>query len=241
MASVEIDYQDIQIADSILRLIVYQRGKTNPFLIRLHGDEKEARQTGRWWVENNGGIFVDVDNKQREGEFNFNGMLIKFDPNRTFSKAGIKKTLEECESPCDSAVVAEIEKYAQALLEYCKKSPCIIALHNNQDFNINYYKKGGENYDPAIRIHINPNENPNNLVIVTEEADFIYLQKHDTNVVLECSDSQDHSGSLSKYCKREKIRYFNIETQHGELEPQKASLQLILKIVNNRHCLNLSS
>jgi len=222
------DCTNILVGDSLLRLTVYRNGASNPLFIRLHGDEKEAQQVGCWWVEHFGGLFVDVDHETRTAEFNYHDTVISFDPNRIFSKEGIKATLEDYQSSSSLEIIKEIEKYSRAILAYCDSVNCVIALHNNKDFNINYYVKGGENYDPAVRVHINPHENPNNLILVTSERDFNYLKKYNLNLISECVDSQDHTGSLSEYCKRKTIRYFNIETQHGELAKQKALLKLVV-------------
>jgi hypothetical protein len=219
-----------QLGETLHRLLHYQNGSHSSLLVRVHGNEKDAGEVGVKWVQEQGGLFVDVDNPTREINFKLNDINIQFDPNRVFSITGIKKTLQEYESLCNQDVVAEIGKFQQALLKQCEKANAIVALHNNEDFNIHYYGASGENALACDKLHINNSLNPHNFIIVTQLSDFRLLKELNLSVVLECQHPTQDSGSLSEYCLKHNVRYFNIEAQFGCFQEQWEMLSGVMKL-----------
>ena len=201
------------------------------FLIRLHGDEVDAAAVGKWWVKAHGGTFIDVVNQTREVSFQYQCNTIRFDPNRVFSELGIIQTLAANQIAATPEIIAEVNRFSQFMIDKCEQQSVIIALHNNRDFNINFYLPGGECDGSAEAVHCEPNEGPHHLILTSERDDFQALKNKKVNCVLESKSVSDYPGAFSEYCINNKIRYFNIETYLGQPEKQKELLMHVADII----------
>lgn len=213
----------LTLGDTTLDIAQYYQSGAPVHLIRLHGDEHDAKQCGLWWVEENGGHFIDLDHEQREHHFALGDRFMSFDPNRIFTREGIIREVGP-----DPVAIQCVQQIADHIRHCLKPATCVIALHNNEDFSIHDYLPGGEYVNSAAVIHYNPDQHPHNLILTTQCADFDFIQSHNINAVLLNASEPDHPGSLSDHCHQSGIRYFNIETHHGQLEEQKKLLALLL-------------
>lgn len=151
--------------------------------------------------------------------------IILFDPNRIFTKIGIEKTLEMYNKTAEKKYVKKVQKFSKKLLSFVlknKKSPYIVAIHNNtnDNFSIQSYIDSKDTQE----IYINPNEDMDDFAIVTEAVDFEYFKSKKLNVVLLGKDFED-DGSLSVYCQINHIPYINLEAENGHVAKQTQMLQ----------------
>ncbi len=223
----------VRLGDTTQHLVRYQHQHEQLFLLRLHGNEVDAQTVGRDWVLRQGGVFLDVVSSTREINFELAGAHFQFDPNRIFHEDGIKNTLRDYE--CDSAlpVVAEVNKFAAAVVQQCQSQACIVALHNNQNYNLRYYLPGGACADAALDWFMNETISAHNFVLVTQVQDFKALKERGVNVVLERVDAALPTGSFSEYCFQKRIRYFNIETKFGDAAYQKQLLDTVAAVIKS--------
>jgi len=227
------DYQ-LQLGSTLLSFTEYRNATENLFFVRVHGDELEAQITGKWAVKQYGGVFLDINNATRDVFFEINHKKIAFDPNRIFSEEGIKQDLLEHGHLASDDEIAQIQKFSEFVLNRSTRFEHIIALHNNEEFNIAFYLAGGECFGSAQDIHVDPSQHKNDLIIVTHRDDFEACKAHKLNVVLQNKAQADHSGGFSEYCCKKNIRYFNVEYYKGHLDEQKKAVDIIMKIINTQ-------
>lgn len=224
------EIEQITVGSSTVRFHHYGNKPGPIFLLRLHGDEYDASDAGIWWVKNYGGEFLDIENDTRAVYFDIAHELYAFDPNRIFSTEGITNTLNEyCDDSSPNAV-KEIEKLARFITRKLRKYALVVALHNNEDFNIHFYEEGGECFETAKDVYVNPDMHPHDFAIVSQEDDFIALKAQQINVVCELATHNDQPGSLSEYCTQQAIRYINIETKKGRGKTQREILKVVMNL-----------
>lgn len=220
----------IKVGSAMVRFHIYGNPKSDISLLRVHGNEYDASDAGRWAANAFGHCFLDIENDTREIYFDLNQEMYAFDPNRIFSQSGIEATLR---AYCDDAspeAVREVESLARFITNRLRHSPLVVALHNNDDFNIRDYLAGGECQNSAKSVYQNPDMHPHDFAIVTHQADYDALKAQQINVVIEHNLNNDHPGSLSEYCLAHGIRYINIETKKGRGKTQRDILKYVLKL-----------
>lgn len=217
----------IPLGDDECRFFKFFKPGKKMFLIRVHGDEHDASSVGRWWINEFGGTFLDIDNDTREVRFYTGEHQVAFDPNRVFSPAGIKETLQKNGTLVRPHIVNAVKNFPQALVQEFMGKDHIIALHNNKEYTIQKYVEG-EYAHCAKDVRMAKPQSPQDFILVTKKKDFDALK--DCNVVL-LSDTPDQEGSLSSFCLKNNLRYFNIETKHGNMQQQKVLLGLISRIL----------
>ncbi|MEO5564054.1 MAG: hypothetical protein ABIR18_11480 [Chitinophagaceae bacterium] len=199
----------------------YQYGESKDFFfINLHDDEGTAVSGAMKILERTGGTLVKLVNyKQRNIEFRMDGMKFTFDPNRIFSRDGIKRTLGNYGYITPRAIT-EVEKFAARLLTFLPPpTTCIIALHNNSDgkFSITSYQNSGDRKRDAKEVSTGQSQDADDLLLTTDSTLFRMLTKEKFNVVLQDNKNAHKDGSLSIYCGETNRRYLNCETEHGKL------------------------
>lgn len=166
--------------------------------------------------------------KQKEERlilYEMKGKDYLFDPNRIFSKIGIKSTLAKYNNSFPIELEKGIALFADSLLATMKinnTKSYIVAIHNNtnNDFSILSYK----NSKDADEVYVNSSTDIDNFFIVTAKTDFDYFKANKRNVVLQSEQASD-DGSLSIYCQKKKLHYINVEVQHGQKEEQVKMIQ----------------
>jgi len=170
-------------------------------------------------------LFELKQNEERLISYEMKGKDYLFDPNRIFSKIGIKSTLAKYNKSIPIEVENGIALFADSLLATMKinnTKSYIVAIHNNtnNDFSILSYK----NSNDADEVYVNSSTDIDNFFIVTAKTDFDYFKVNKRNVVLQSKNAID-DGSLSIYCQKNKLNYINVEVQHGQKEEQVKMIQ----------------
>ena len=199
-------------------------------LIRVHGDELSARDCSLRWLQEQGGEYIDIDNPSREIRFQYQQAWHSVDPNRMFSSEGISASIRELGSEPTQALIQAVQPIAEKISQLLLPATTVVALHNNLDFNINYYLPGGECVGSGRQVHQSNKWHPHDFVLVSDASDFDNLANLDVNVVLLNDEVTDHSGSLSEHCMARKQRYFNIETYRGHVNEQFQLLRWVMEI-----------
>lgn len=226
-----------RIGDKIIKLIVSETSKRKSkfVYINLHDNENTSVEAANEMIEKYGGTLIELKNEdERLVNFSIGEKQFTFDPNRIFTKYGIKETLAK---NGESSVEAEIQigKFAANLTKILRWYRLIVALHNNTDGE--YSLKSYENLDDLGRDILFFNENPNldtdDFFYATDKRIFQFLKNKNQNVALQDNLKVTNDGSLSVYCGQKKIAYFNVESQNGHLEEQYKMLETFQKFAQN--------
>jgi hypothetical protein len=203
-------------------------------LLHVHEDETTAVQAANRLLDSTRqGCFVTwKSQQQRYISFQQAGRQYRFDPNRIFSDAGIKRTLEWDENSSYPAFEA-VKRIADSfLMRYIAGRKLLIALHNNTDkgsLSAASYRRGAVYEKDAKLVYLNPAQDVDDFFYTTGLSFFNYFKRQGYNAILQDNDSVMDDGSLSVYCGQRHIPYINIETQHGHLQQQIKMLQIVLK------------
>jgi hypothetical protein len=206
-------------------------GKSQSFiLLNIHEDETTSINVALDITKEYGGEFVYlVTSGNRNISFELDNKAYTFDPNRIFTKAGIRKTLENLSGYSKNAE-SEINEFAQFIIkEITHDSKCIIAVHNNTDGSYSADSYYGEYKKDGASIFKNKTEDSDDFFFVTRKIDFEYLKSKGYNVILQDNENVRDDGSLSVYCGKNDIPYINVETQDGKYKKQYEMLEVIIQ------------
>jgi hypothetical protein len=157
------------------------------------------------------------------------------DPNRIFSDAGIRATLER-QGRYSSGAHWAVERFARQFLERfaLTREPVIVALHNTVDgnYSVESYRPDAQHGAAAAELHISTNRSRFDFFYVTDRRFFDYLKQRDFNVVLQNNANVPDDGSLSVYCATKGIPYLNVETELGQLERQIEMVRAARELVD---------
>jgi len=226
---------NIKIGDRSIIFHLLQYGEpTDVLYINLHANETTSLQAAKTFLEKYGGTLLYIENKeQRVIRFRLKGINYQFDPNRIYSKTGIEQTLRENKRYSKDAA-AEIDKFSSQLLQLIPDSiSCIVALHNNYDggFSINSYLNGGERQKDAKSTYRDSLQDTDDIIITTDSLLFAKMSEKGCNSIWQDNVNAKRDGSLSIYCGENKIRYINIETEHGRSKQYLANLVQLSEIL----------
>lgn len=224
-----------RLGDTTVKIVV---NKTSPAVSKfvyfnLHDNENTAVEATREIIGKFGGTLIElqIDGK-RLINFSLKNNRFTFDPNRIFTKKGIKATLK---NNGEYSIEAEKEtsKFAEKLKSYLKNTKLIIAVHNNTDenYSVESYEKGGEFETDAKLVNINSKTDVDDFFYVTENSFFKKLKGKNQNVALQDNVNVTDDGSLSVYCGNNKISYINVESEHGHLQEQTKMLELLQNLL----------
>ncbi len=213
-----------KIGNAVVTAEIFQHGKPWPTMINVHDDENTSVAAGKIIIGQSGGRLIELSHGgHRLVSFNLNGERYSFDPNRIFSDAGIRETLERRSTWSEPAHRA-VKRFAGQYLGHfaLEHEPVIIALHNTVDgtYSIESYRPGAEHAAAAAALHITTNRSRFDFFYVTDRRFFDYLQQRDFNVILQDNAAVPDDGSLSVYFARKGIPYVNIEAELGHLNAQ---------------------
>jgi hypothetical protein len=176
-----------------------------------------------------------VHSGERLVVFHTGGQKYSFDPNRIFSDAGIKATLEK-HSGYSPAAHAAIKSFATEYLQYfaLEKEPVIIALHNATEgtFSVKSFLPNGEHGSASTETYVSPQRNKYDFFYVTDKRFYDYLKARDFNVTLQDNQNAPDDGSLSVYFARKGIPYLNIEAEVNHLSSQIEMVKVAREMVD---------
>lgn len=230
--SIEVESYRIE-SDSVqLHKTIYYPDNDLISFINVHDDENTSVEAGLVFISRYGGSLLQLQHSgQRYFNFKLKGQTFSFDPNRIFSKSGIRNTLDkQFKYGLDAAL--EVKRFSDSLLKKIEDKKLVIALHNNREKGLsilNYKKKGTEAKNTG-RLYINSSMNPHDFILTTQSSIFYYLKRKKINVVLQHHKPVD-DGSLSVYAAKKRIAYINIEALHGHLDEQIRMLEALKDLI----------
>lgn len=229
------DYLDIGAAEAAneaymlgetpIRIVSTTKGGGYTF-VALHRNESTSVAAARSVIGRSGGTLVElVHSGGRNITFAYRGTEYSFDPNRIFTNAGIRKSLQGGNTDEAKEIV---RRFAHEIIKRLDRR-VVISLHNNSDgaYSVTSYQSGGRYARDAKNVYVNPNEDPDDFYFVTDSRLFHLMQTAGFNVALQ-SGSVTDDGSLSVYCARNGMPYVNVEAQHGHQGKQIKMLQALL-------------
>lgn len=221
---------DYQVGDVTVQAAVYQKGTyAKELYFNMHDDENTSVEAAKKVIDLYGGRLVELrHNGQREVTFNLKGKQYKFDPNRIFTRAGVKATLTRY-GKHSKAAEDEVYEFGQKLIkDVVADAEIVVAMHNNVNtiyFSVASYAPGGGMAKEAANIYINPQMGTGDFFFVTDIDFFNHFKDASFSVVLQNNNNMTDDGSLSVYCGMKKIPYINVEAQRGHLQEQIAMLK----------------
>ena len=221
-----------KLAQNIIPIKIQQYGdRTDLVFIKLHDDEFTSVEATKRILESEGGLLIEIENKsQRNIRFKFGNSFYSVDPNRIFSKEGIKKSMDEL-GKTNIYALNEVEKFGQRIIQLIPETAnCVIALHNNtpDQFSVIEYSVGNKRSADTKKIYINNEQDPDDFFLTTDQQLYEKLADLGYNSVLQDNKNCLEDGSLSVYCGKNRIRYVNCETEHGKIEQYFLMIQSIL-------------
>jgi hypothetical protein len=213
-----------KLGDDTIHAAVHQISPGGPTMVNVHHDETTSVAAGMANLKQHGGRLIEfVHPGERLIAFRLDGQVYTFDPNRIFSDAGIKGTLEKFgvwSSPAHEAIKSFAAEYVNHFV--LDKEPVIIALHNTTDgiFSINSFLPQGQHGGASTETYVSPNRNRFDFFFTTDKRFYDCLKARDFNVTLQDNQKTPDDGSLSIYFARKGIPYLNIEAEMGHLSNQ---------------------
>lgn len=228
-----------------INIQVFQYGDKNDIVfINLHDNEVSSVDGAKKILENHGGLLIKIENKnKRNVSFRLDDRSYTFDPNRIFSKIGIKLTLKRFGNISNQAE-REIEGFASKLLQIISPDiHCVIAVHNNTNngFSIGDYLPGKEKASDARQIKIADGQDPDDFFLTTDSLLFQLLSAKNYNTILQDNLKALHDGSLSVYCGERNIRYINCETEQGKIKQHEEMLETAIECIKNLKKMTVST
>ncbi len=155
-----------------------------------------------------------------------------FDPNRIFSKKGIRITLELYSSYSPKAAI-KVKKFADLILKQLPGAKTIIAVHNNSfgKYSILSFLKGGRESKNSKRVNKVPGSDPDDFFLTTSTQLFERLKAKNFNIVLQDNEHVFNDGSLSYYYRNINTQYINIEAQEGHFSKQAEMLRALISVL----------
>ncbi|HLT47371.1 MAG TPA: hypothetical protein VK002_09100 [Rubricoccaceae bacterium] len=201
-------------------------------LLVLHDDENTAVEAGQAFVEAHGGRLVELRAQgERRVAFTLDGRAFSVDPNRIFTDAGVRRTLEADSAHAGAVALARL--FGDALVAVYAPDAFVVTLHNNTpgDYSALSYAEGGAYARDAEAIHLEDGADPDDFFFVTERALFDILAAGGFNVVLQDNRGVTDDGSLSVWAARAGLPYVNVEAEHGHLEAQLRMLEAVARVL----------
>lgn len=248
----EVSTKKLTIGESHCIMRITEKKSAVATLVSLHENEQVAVQA---YNSLSGQISFNLielkQNNKREITFKQNGKGVLIDPNRVFTNIGIVGTLNKYQLNNYSAAHKNtVVKFSNELISYLtqyKTGDYIIAIHNNSDGRkgkgtvsiLNYQDEKNEQNGDIKDCYVNPAEDEDDFVLVTNQNDFNYVKNKKVNVALYKDKINNDDGSLSVYCIQNNIPYINIEAQQSEkgnhLKGQKKLLEYTYELLTNKN------
>jgi hypothetical protein len=200
--------------------------------VHVHANEITALNTVRLFLQSNkGSLFYLQHAEERNISFMFHDTVFEFDPNRMFTGAGRKTTLNPYSNAADSIV----QKLATDILSLLESFAIVVALHNNtpSNYSVKSYRKGGIFEKEAAKYYINKKMDEDDFIFTTDEDIFNRCKKIKINVVLQDNRNCTDDGSLSVYYADKNVCYINIEAENDHTTEQLRMLRFIYGIIIN--------
>lgn len=203
-------------------------------MINLHDDETTGVKAARMVLERTGGVLLSIENNnQRNITFTQRGKTYRFDPNRIFTKTGIKATLQEQGQHSTKPAISTVHGFSRFVLNRIPaRAFVLIALHNNDDagFSTLSYMKGGGHESAAAAVHRSGTHDPDHFFLTTDQAFFRQSRSAGYNVILQHKKAED-DGSLSIFYGKKNKRYINIEAETEHVGEQRGMIEMAVAFI----------
>jgi len=212
-------------------------------LVNLHDNENTSVEAAKAYIRAHGGRLMElVHGRGRTVAIRRSGILHRFDPNRMFTAAGLRQSLDYHHNLTDEnlAVASRFARQVADLIEL-ERENTIIAVHNNSPGKLTIYDfKPGEWYgDDARDVFINPAEDPDDFFFTNSPALFRALKTLRYNVALMVPDPPDR-GTLGNYVNNAGGIYVLVEAEHGHLARQTRMLEDLGRLLSGGPAARLS-
>ncbi len=225
----------LNLGDSTIWLVIYGNDPRPWIMFNMHDDENTAVEAGLAVLPQTGGLLATLQHSgERLIRFRLNDSTFVIDPNRVFTDAGIRATLQKYGTYSPTAHQA-VARFARTLIQTLGLDTLqwVITLHNNgeQEYSVRSYLPEGDYAADARDVYYNPQLDEDDFYFVTDATLFERLKAKHFNVVLQENATVTDDGSLSVYCGKKGIPYVNVEAQHGHFEQQKAMIQELMALI----------
>ena len=203
--------------------------------VSVHDDEDTAVEAAGDVLREVGGRLLELRHTgAREIGFRLGGVGHRVDPNRIFTPAGRRATLEALSTwsqPADDVVAAFTDELLSTLA--IDDVDVIVALHNNTPdrYTAANYLPGGTLAADAAEVHLQPGGDPDDFFFVTDRGMFTALADRGHAAILQNEATVADDGSLSVWCGRMGIPYVNVEAEHGHRTQQAAMLRDLVAVL----------
>lgn len=207
----------------------------NLVMINLHHNESTSVEAARKVLAETGGILLLIENNnERLITFSRKGKTYKFDPNRMFTRRGIKASVRRQSARYSGAAMRAGKRFGKFVLKQITGNPAtLIALHNNDEgrLSILSYMKDGIYQKDAADVHQNGEHDPDNFFLTTDAGLFAQLRDAGFNIVLQNNRHATDDGSLSIYYGRRGMHYVNVEAELGKVADQHIMLNALITLI----------
>lgn len=205
-------------------------------MINLHNDETTSVEAAKIILAETGGLLIQIENEgERLISFQNAGREIQFDPNRIFTSTGLRVNLEKLNKKASKGATNTVKRFARFILKRVPQTPkTVIAIHNNDDggYSIASYRRGADHGRDALKLHSNPELDPDNFFLVTGRNLFLKLKNAGYNIVLQNNKRAKDDGSLSIVYGKRKKNYVNVEAEHDKLDDQVSMLRKLVAVLH---------
>lgn len=231
----------LRLGETPVRLVTYTApvgsSATAPLdALVLHDDENTAVEAGLDVLEAVGGRLVELRHTgQRNVSFDLNGEVYVADPNRMFTDAGARRTLDQHSVRTTPEAVAALRAFGDAVRAHylgggMPRLGLVLTLHNNTPdrYSARSYVPDGVYADDAADVHLEPETDSDNFFFVTDEALHEALAARGFSTVLQDNDAAADDGSLSVWAAQAGVPYVNVEAEHGQRAEQARMIHGLL-------------
>ncbi len=226
----------LSLGNTTIWLVMFGHQPRPWIFFNMHDNENTAVAAGLAILPKTGGFLATLQHTgDRLIRFQLNDSTFVVDPNRIFTDAGIRATLEKY-SQYSTTAHAAVKMFARELLQTLGLDTVqwVITLHNNgeNEYSVRSYLPGAEYAADARAVYVNPTMDVDDFYFVTDSLLFQKLKYQHLNVVLQQNATVTDDGSLSVYCGKRGIPYVNVEAQHGHQKVQEEMIVTLISLIS---------
>ncbi len=203
----------------------------------IHDNEHTARKVSRYAIKRYGGtLFEVINNNRRNLQISVDNHLVEYDPNRIFTRRGLKEDLTAQNSGLPDKILKKalhnIRIVRNGLIRALDlhNENFLISIHtNNRSSNLSIHYFQQKELSDQFLVSINENHPSKNFFYTICSKDFLYFRNNRYNVVLQKESTMCDDGSLSILMAKREMNYITLEVQEGNLFFQKKMLDLTVE------------
>lgn len=222
-----------KLGNTKIQLVENQTGsKSKIIFVNVHEDEQTSIDVLKGYSSEQeiNYCYLSHDSVRRL-TFESRDNRFSIDPNRIFTKKGVKRTIQG-NVAWKKREVRQVKRFGVRLSRQIIGINYTIALHNNtpDNYSILSYLPDGDESGNTQEVYVNSEMDPDDFVYTTDSLLFNELKVLKINTILQKENPVD-DGSLSVLCGMKGIPYANIETEHGHYEEQLELVRIVHDIV----------